>query len=231
MNLTPQQRKAIWICLALVVASYVIRSVMNFAQQQEYMRQQFIRAEQQRAKAQADAKAKAKAKAEKDAADRAAKAAAAKAAAVAKSAPALPKPEKPVSYSGIWHGQTTVEGRGLCTLRIELHETEPSKFQGYSTLVCADFAPLMNPLAGRPKERVNRAAAIKNRMNPEASVISGALENGAIAFHVDKTIGADGNGCAATSFTLTPFGKNEFAAEWQEATCKGGRVMLQKARK
>lgn len=224
MNLTPQQRKAIWICLALVVASYVIRSVMNFAQQQEYMRQQFIRAQQQRAKAQAEAKAKAKAKAEKDAADRAAKAAAAKAA--PKAAPALLKPEKPVSYAGIWHGQTTVEGRGLCTLRIELHETEPSKYQGYSSLVCADFAPLM-----KPKERVNRAAAIKNRMNPEASVISGALENGAIAFHVDKTIGADGNGCAATSFTLTPFGKNEFAAEWQEATCRGGRVMLQKARK
>jgi hypothetical protein len=226
MNLTPQQRKAIWICLALVVASYVIRSVMNFAQQQEYMRQQFIRAQQRQAKAQAEAKAKAKAKAEKDAADRAAKAAAAKAAAVAKAAPALPKPEKPVSYAGIWRGQTTVERRGLCTLRIELHETEPSKYQGYSSLVCADFAPLM-----KPKERVNRAAAIKNRMNPEAAVISGALENGAIAFHVDKTIGADANGCAATSFTLTPFGKNEFAAEWQEATCKGGRVMLQKARK
>ena len=55
MNLTKQQRKAIWICLALVAASYVIRSVMNFAQQQEYMRQQFIRAAQQQAKAQADA--------------------------------------------------------------------------------------------------------------------------------------------------------------------------------
>jgi hypothetical protein len=226
MNLTKQQRKAIWICLVLVAASYVIRSVMNFAQQQEYMRQQFIRAAQQQAKAQAEAKAKAKAKAEKDAGDRVAKTAAAKSAAVAKAAPALPKPEKPVSYSGIWRGQTSVDGRGLCALRIELHETEPSKYQGYSSLVCADFAPLM-----KPKERVNRAAAIKNRMNPEASVISGALEKGAIAFHVDKTIGADSNGCAATSFTLTPFGKNEFAAEWQEATCRGGRIMLQKARR
>jgi hypothetical protein len=225
MNLTKQQRKAIWICLALVAASYVIRSVMNFAQQQEYMRQQFIRAAQQQAKAQAEAKAKAKARAEKDA-DRAAKAAAAKSAAVAKAAPALPKPEKPVSYAGIWRGQTSVEGRGLCALRIELHETEPSKYQGYSTLVCADFAPLM-----KPKERVNRAAAIKNRMNPEAAVISGAMEKGAIAFHIDKTIGADSNGCSATSFTLTPFGKNEFAAEWQEATCHGGRIMLQKARR
>ena len=225
MNLTKQQRKAIWICLAVIAASYVIRSVMNFAQQQEYLRQQFIRAAQQQAKAQAEAKAKAKARAEKDA-DRAAKAAAAKSAAVAKAAPALPKPEKPVSYSGIWRGQTTVEGRGLCTLRIELHETEPSKYQGYSSLVCADFAPLM-----KPKERVNRAAAIKNRMNPEAAVISGAMEKGAIAFHIDKTIGADSNGCSATSFTLTPFGKNEFAAEWQEATCHGGRIMLQKARR
>jgi hypothetical protein len=83
----------------------------------------------------------------------------------------------------------------------------------------------------KPKERVNRAAAIKNRMNPEAAVISGAMEKGAIAFHIDKTIGADSNGCSATSFTLTPFGKNEFAAEWQEATCHGGRIMLQKARR
>ena len=71
MNLTTQQRKMILICLAVVVASYVIHSVIMFARQQEYMRQQFIRAQQQRAKAEAQAKAKAKEKSEKDAAARA----------------------------------------------------------------------------------------------------------------------------------------------------------------
>jgi hypothetical protein len=225
--MTKQQRRTLWICLALVAASYVIRSVVNFARQQEYFRQQYIRAAQQRAKAEAQAKAKAKEKAEKEAAARAAAKAAAKAEApTSKKGHDAPKAPKPVTYTGVWHGRTAVEGRGLCTLRIEINETEPSRYQGNSRIACVSVAPLRSP-----KERLNKSAAFMDRMNPEAATISGAMEKGTIALHIDKTIGADSKGCAATSFTLTPFGKNQLAAEWREDTCQGGHVILQKARK
>jgi hypothetical protein len=81
-----------------------------------------------------------------------------------------------------------------------------------------------------PQDRGNIAAAVLNKLNPADAILSGAMENGSIRFHVDKTIGTNSNGCAATSFTVTPFGSNQLAAEWQEGGCQGGHVILQKAR-
>jgi hypothetical protein len=67
-------------------------------------------------------------------------------------------------------------------------------------------------------------------MDPEAAILTGTMrQDGAIQFHVDKAVGSDSNGCAPTSFTLTPFGSNQLAAEWQEKTCGGGHVLMQRA--
>ncbi len=227
MNLTPQQEKAIWICLALVVASYVIRSVMNFAQQQEYMRQQFIRAQQQRAKAQAEAKAKAKAKAEKDAADRAAKAAAAKAAPGAKTSQAASKPPAPSPYAGVWTGRTAIDGRGTCTLRLELADKpgESNHFTGFSSMVCNNAGPLVG------RGAMSRKALALNRMDPEAAILSGTLEKISVELKTEKTVGADSNGCSTSSLSLTPFGKGQLAAEFKESTCQGGHMILRKGRR
>jgi hypothetical protein len=187
MNLTQQQRKVMWIGIAVVVAYYIVRQASNYAMQAAYYQQQAIRAAQQRAKA----------------------------------AP----PGAPDNMSGIWQGKTAITGRGLCTLRIEIHRTEPSHFVGYSTLTCENLAPLMTP-----QERGNTAAAVLNRVNPASTILFGEMENGAIRFRIDKIIGAGGSGCAATSFTITPFGTNQLAAEWQEEGCQGGHALLQKAR-
>jgi hypothetical protein len=80
------------------------------------------------------------------------------------------------------------------------------------------------------KEDRNPAAATLNRMSPAAVIVSGVMENGAIRLTVDKTVSTNSNGCAATSLTLTPFGTNQLAAEWQEGGCEGGHIILQKAR-
>jgi hypothetical protein len=80
------------------------------------------------------------------------------------------------------------------------------------------------------REGRGNAAGTLNRMSPAAAVLSGAMEDGSIRFHVDKTIGTNSNGCGATAFTLTPFGGKQLAAQWQEAGCQGGYVILQKAR-
>jgi hypothetical protein len=134
-------------------------------------------------------------------------------------------PAPPATISGIWQGRTAIAGRGLCTLRIELHENEPAHFSGFSSLACANFAPLM------AKDDRNPASATLNRMSPAAAVLSGAMENGSIRLRVDKTVSANSNGCAATSFTLTPFGSNQLAAEWQEEGCQGGHIIMQKMQK
>jgi YD repeat-containing protein len=45
----------------------------------------------------------------------------------------------------------------------------------------------------------------------------------------DKNLGADINGCTVSSFTLTPFGSNRLAAEWETGSCQGGHMVLAKA--
>jgi hypothetical protein len=208
MNPTPQQRKILLICLAVVVGSYVLRSMFDSDMEMAY-RQQAIRAAQQRAKAKAIPIPPR-----------------------VSATPAVPGTNPPApartpvssGLPGIWQGKTAIMGRGLCTLRLELRENEPSHFSGFSSLACANFAPLMS------QQDRNAAAALLNRMNAATAILSGTMDNGSIKFHVDKTIGANSNGCAATSFTLTPFCANQLAAEWQEDKCQGGHIILQKAK-
>jgi hypothetical protein len=219
MTIDKKRRNFLLLCGALVGAYAFERSVEESARQAAYyrQRQQAIRAAQQRAKA--NARPVPPRPAPPTVHD-----------APARTPPSAPAPARapatPVEISGIWQGKTAITGRGLCTLRVELHENAPGRFLGYSSLACANFAPLM-----APQDRGNTAAAVLNRMNPAEAILSGAMENGSIRFHVDKTIGASSNGCAATSLTLTPFGSNQLAAEWQEGGCEGGHVILQKARK
>lgn len=217
MNMTNKQRKALWICLAIVVASYAVRSIILSAMQMQYYQQQAIRAAQQRAAAKARPAPSPRASSTPAAHGTPNTPAGGSAPAGASASPA--------NLSGNWRGKTAIAGRGICALRFELSEKELGHFAGYSSLACANFAPLMSP-----QDRGNIAAAVLNKLNPAEAILSGAMENGSIRFHVDKTIGTNSNGCAATSFTVTPFGSNQLAAEWQEGGCQGGHVILQKAR-
>ncbi len=64
----------------------------------------------------------------------------------------------------------------------------------------------------------------------ETAILSGAADKGSFQFRVDKVIGSDRNGCAPMSFTLTPFGSDQLAAEWQGQGCRGGHVILRRTR-
>lgn len=66
------------------------------------------------------------------------------------------------------------------------------------------------------------------RLYPNAAVLTGALENGAIQFHSEKAIGADINGCSVSVFTVMRFGTSRIAAEWQD--CGGGAVIMQRVK-
>jgi hypothetical protein len=67
-----------------------------------------------------------------------------------------------------------------------------------------------------------------NHMNPDAAILTGTVEKGEIHFKADKTIGTDINNCAVTELTITPFGASAVAAEWQEGSCTGGSLMMQR---
>ena len=104
---------------------------------------------------------------------------------------------------GIWEGKTVIENRGSCSLKFELRQGQERKLAGFSTLTC---------VGGR------------GASEPETAILSGAAEKGSFQFRVDRVVG--GNGCAPSSFILTPFGSAQMAAEWKETACSGGHALL-----
>jgi hypothetical protein len=220
--MTTKQRNFYIICGAVIVAWYGYGFIANTERQMEFRHQQAIRAQQRQQAKPKPATPTAKAPATT---------------AGAKPLPApnpsagttavagTPHPPAPFArLAGIWRGQAALEGRGICGLRFELIPKTPDTFSGFSSFTCATIAPLMSA-----KTRANRKSALLNRMDPDSAILTGTLQDGAIHFHADKTIGTDINGCAVTSFTLTPFGANRLAAEWQAGQCQGGHMVLAKA--
>jgi hypothetical protein len=231
--MTAQQRRALLICLGIVVGSYITHSIIITAMQMAYYQQQAarqlaIRAAQQRAKAAATT---AHAPAPPAATtlpptSQPTPAAGPPAGRAAIPAKEVTPPSPFARFQGIWRGRAALDSRGICDLRFELREKpdEPGNFSGYSTMTCSAVGALM------PGKQVSVKEQTLNVMDPEAAIFTGKPENGSLQFHVDKTVGADSNGCAPTAFTLTPFGGNQLAAEWREATCRGGHMILGRAR-
>ena len=227
MTITNKQRNIMKASLIILAVLYFAPSIIMwvrqviFAQQLAAQRQaafyqrQAIQAAQQRAKASAPAPAPS-------------------ASGSSQAAPGTqPVPTQPTTakldpafakLAGIWQGRAALPGRGICWLRLELRPKvdQPERMQGFSSLACNGIAQLVS------KDRAGGASTLLNRMDPEAAVLSGGIEDGAIHFQVDKVLGADSRGCAATSFTVTPFGTNLIDAAWTEATCQGGHIMLRK---
>jgi hypothetical protein len=63
-------------------------------------------------------------------------------------------------------------------------------------------------------------------LRPVSSILTRTVTNGILQFHLDKTLG---DRCPPASFTLTPF-STQVAAEWQDASCGGGQMLLTKAK-
>jgi hypothetical protein len=134
--------------------------------------------------------------------------------------PAKPSPAARM-FNGNWRGQSALPGRGMCDLQLEMHaRTEGQGFVGYPKLACSTVASLTSA------DRAKQANAIVNRTDPESAVLEGIAENDAIHFKAVKTIGADSAGCAISTMTVTVFGANRIAVEWEEPTCSGGHILL-----
>ena len=86
-------------------------------------------------------------------------------------------------------------------------KVNPGEYSGYLTLGCGNA----NPFA------------------PEAAIFSGTVQSGSVLFLSEKTVMTNADGCAFTSFIVTPFGSNEMSAEFHEGKCDGGRLILRKS--
>jgi hypothetical protein len=210
-QLTAKQKKALLICLGVVVASYAVKWVITAAQQAAFQRQAFLAA-QMRAKAQADAAARAS-----------------KATAQAKPAPrGLPPVTVLTNLSnleGMWQGSRILGPQGLCTIRLELRPVpeKQDNYMGYSRFNCVPPPGLVSLRGGGILPR-----PLRENLNPVATVLTGAPENGALHFTLDKTVVVPGDGCETSSFTVTPFGTNRVAVEWREGQCRGAQLLLDK---
>jgi hypothetical protein len=69
---------------------------------------------------------------------------------------------------------------------------------------------------------MSRKALALNRMDPEASILSGTLEKTSVELTAEKTVGADSNGCATSSLSLTPFGKGRSPLNLKNQPARAG---------
>lgn len=136
--------------------------------------------------------------------------------------PVLPDPAN--GLTGIWQGNASVPGHGVCTLKLEIRRSaDLTKFAGFPTLGCMPLFPML-PKAISPAEAMKGVS----KYSPVSAILTGTSALGSIKFTVDKQMGVPASGCPLTSFTATPFGTDQLAAEWAEGTCQGGDMVLRR---
>ncbi len=222
-----KKSSTVLVIIAVIIGSYIVRRMVIAQLRMAFLRQQAIIAAQRKAAAD-----KARAKATKPPTPSspgepvAPKARGGTRTPVPPRVPVKPTPSPYARLSGVWRGRAAIDGRGICDVRFELSERPDAQgqFTGYAQMVCLPTPALV--AQKRPDPRVRAL----NQLNPEAAILSGAVREGTIELSVDKTVNSDSSGCNASSYSLTPFGNNQLAAEWREEGCAGGRMILRRGR-
>lgn len=130
-------------------------------------------------------------------------------------------PAGPASpLAGIWNGNQTQRTGDLCSLALELRDKPDGMIAGYANMTCR---PIVRRVGG-PTPNTNEI--ILKAMTPMAAILSGRMQDGAIAFHVDKAIGTPVDGCPFSALTVTPFGTQQIAVEWQRGNCDSGQMTM-----
>jgi len=136
--------------------------------------------------------------------------------------PPAPPPAKDAGMLGKWtSAPAALPRRGLCTLWLEVTKNadEPDKYTGAASLSCV-------PTAASDASKLNPAVMF-GKLNPLAATMSGAMQkDDAIVFRIDKVL--NGEDCGLSGFSVSKFGSQNLAAEFQDA-CGGGSILLRKA--
>jgi hypothetical protein len=209
MNMTTQQKKALWICLAIFVGSYVFRFVFMSSLQIIYHVQQAMSPKPPR-------------RAQPNKPQHAVKspAPAPKQAPQQRTGPptqsaAVKPPKAEVPFTGKWFGRTNAR-QGVCVVSMEIRfRSEGSGFYGFPSMTC-------RPLVGATAAQ---AMTLRNS-NPASAVLSGEWDKGVITFHVDEVTGENAFRCnMAGDITVRSFGTNQLALDYTD-TCGEHTQML-----
>jgi hypothetical protein len=202
MNTQSNSRTWMWVAIIIVAVLYFTPQVMQSFRQAAFYRQQALNAQLQNNRALPTG-------------------------AVSPAMPVVPgNPVMPTARPapsllvGTFQGQQMQAGHRVCNLVLEMREGAPGVLGGYAKLTCY---PLAIPgQSGYPQQNVARY------LSPSAAVLSGHVENGVVAFHIDKTIGATPEGCVLSAFTVSSFGNDQVAAQWEIGACGKGQVIAQR---
>jgi hypothetical protein len=126
----------------------------------------------------------------------------------------------PSQMVGTFQGQQMQAGHQVCNLVLEMREGAPGVLGGYAKLTCYPVAI--------PGQSGYKAQNIARYLSPSAAVLSGHVENGVVAFRIDKTIGATPEGCVLSAFTVSSFGNDQVAAQWEIGACGKGQIIAQR---
>lgn len=202
MNSETNSRKWMWGAIVIVAVLYFTPQVMESFRQAAFYRQQALNAQLQNSRALPTG-------------------------AVSPSMPVVPGlPVPPAARPapsllvGTWQGQQMQAGHKVCTLLLEMREGAPGVLGGYAKLTCYPVA--VPGQVGYPNQNIARY------LSPSAAVLSGHVENGVVAFHIDKTIGATPEGCVLSAFTVSSFGNDQVAAQWEVGACGKGQLIAQR---
>jgi hypothetical protein len=127
------------------------------------------------------------------------------------------------SIVGIWQGQQVQANHEVCQLALEVRESTVGLLTGFAKLTCW---PLVPNVAGQ--RRGNQVTNVVRSLSPAPAVLTGRMQNGTAVFDVEKTFGATVEGCALTGFSVTPFGTDQIAAEWQNGDCGKGQMVARR---
>jgi len=139
-------------------------------------------------------------------------------------APHPPADPAAMHLLGNWQAGADLPARGRCvmSLQVKRDPDRPDILDGYQTIHCLQSLAL---LGGKPTAQ-NRALDIINANTPTSVIMSGAIINSSIDFHIDRLVGIPVNGCKITAFSATPFGDGAIAVEWKNAPCPDGNLIL-----
>jgi hypothetical protein len=142
--------------------------------------------------------------------------------------PALALGTSASRFTGVWTGSQLLPSQDTCKERLEIRmsDDKPGFFAGSETRVCA---PALFALPGRASQQ--KMPGIIRQMEPVSAELTGSMVDGAIKFHVDQVIGIPVDGCTLTGYSISAFGSQQIAAQWQEGSCPGGQLILVRAQR
>lgn len=144
---------------------------------------------------------------------------------MAQPATAPDTPPPPPNLSGAWMGIGRVKGKGACTLRAEVKQSDDHSYTAYTLLACSDVTAF-----AKAKDALTAQEIIADNTSPQPAIMNGKFEDGALHFTLQQAIGADSHGCSISDLTMTPFGTVGVAAKWLENNCPGGEMVMRRGK-